>query len=426
MWHLLAACKATGVILSVLGLNLWAYTALLDDGPWKSLQGYASLSVQLVSSGSAMIMPGWISRSSPMPQSHHQEPSNLIWGATWPYGTRKNLDVCWSMSDDGQMSNTTCPINDPGPSQWSYSFPDKIPQIDEAKGTVNTRELLLAASFLAVVIVALVFWGCRQQRVKRQAQSDRLVKEIEVLHEHALAGIDLDHVTDAMDPLDSLLDLRQTVLRRIDSLMPSARMGMMSKLDQSILKAQNETLAIENETSAALCETLGFVSGAQEIRAWDLLAQVQGLEIENGNLTSEVNGLVDDLGTQGDYLEYIKKNLASQNEEFAVEKTDLEADKKGLADQTEELTAEIADLVADKKGLFDLVDDIKTQSEELGATNQSLQERNGGLVKENRDLKATREKLEEEVKASKSREVADAKAKTRHEGDIKRLEEQVS
>ncbi|KAI4202809.1 MAG: hypothetical protein LQ350_002307 [Teloschistes chrysophthalmus] len=341
------------------------YTKFYDDGPWKSLQGYANLSIQLVSSGPTMIMPGWISRSSPMLESHHQ-PSHFVW---------KNVDVCWPMSDDGQMSNTTCPINDAGPSQSSYTFHDKIPQVDEAKNTGNTEEQLLAASFLLLVMVALILWRRYRQSLKAQAQTDRLVNEIEVLHERALAGIDLDHVTDAMDPLDSLLDLRQTALRRIDSLMLSARMGIIT---------------------------------------------------ENDNLSSENNGLIDDLRAQADYLEHIEKSLTYQTEELAIEKTDLEADNKGLADQNGELTAQIADLEADKKGLFDLVEDIMTQCDKLDATIQSLQARNGGLVKENRDLKAIREKLQEEVKASKSREVANAKAKTQHAGDIKRLEEEVS
>lgn len=147
---------------------------------------------------------------------------------------------------------------------------------------------------------------------------------------------------------------------------------------------------------------------------------------ENDNLSSENNGLIDDLRAQADYLEHIEKSLTYQTEELAIEKTDLEADNKGLADQNGELTAQIADLEADKKGLFDLVEDIMTQCDKLDATIQSLQARNGGLVKENRDLKAIREKLQEEVKASKSREVANAKAKTQHAGDIKRLEEEVS
>lgn len=137
------------------------------------------------------------------------------------------------MSDDGQMSNTTCPINDAGPSQSSYTFHDKIPQVDEAKNTGNTEEQLLAASFLLLVMVALILWRRYRQSLKAQAQTDRLVNEIEVLHERALAGIDLDHVTDAMDPLDSLLDLRQTALRRIDSLMLSARMGISKSLKNS-------------------------------------------------------------------------------------------------------------------------------------------------------------------------------------------------
>lgn len=225
MLHLLAACKAIAATLGVVG-TFWTYTALYDDQPWKSLQGYASLSVQLVSSGPATIMPGWTSRSSPMPQGHHQEPSQLIWDATRPYGTRQNLDVCWPMPDDGQMSNTTCPINDPGPSQSSYTSHFETPQTDEAKNTVNTRELFLAACFLALLFVFLVLWGCHLQRVRVQAESDLLVERIEYLHTCSLAGIGLDHVTDAMDPLDSLLRLRHAVLKLIDSLMPSTRMGI--------------------------------------------------------------------------------------------------------------------------------------------------------------------------------------------------------
>ncbi|KAL8636596.1 MAG: hypothetical protein Q9228_006022 [Teloschistes exilis] len=332
------------------------------------------------------------------------------------------------------------------------------PQTDEAKNTVNTRELFLAACFLALLFVFLVLWGCHLQRVRVQAESDLLVERIEYLHTCSLAGIGLDHVTDAMDPLDSLLRLRHAVLKQIDSLMPST----LSQLSQSIRnleqkrtilgleamtrdladennqhKAQVETLTKENESSAALCELLGFVSDAQEIRAREVLAQVQGLETENGNLTSENNdliGQVDDLHTQSQYLDYIEKNLRSQTEELSVENTDLEADKNGLADQNEELTDDIAGLEADKKGRLDLVEDIKTQNGELHATNQGLEKRKGDLVKENRNLKAIREKLDEEakaaktqqLKASKSREVADAKAKTQHEGEIKRLEEEVS